>query len=254
MKKSILFCLILVIGLSGCSTIKSTKDIKSSSISVINKQDVFIMAGKITTDNSVDVTSNISGRVSEISTELGKKVSSGDMIIKLDTSDLQSRVDQAQSAVSTAQSNLNNAQKNPLNTADVSQYQSQLIQAQAELKNSQTSLKDATITAPISGMVSSKNVNVGDMVIPGKKLISIVDNSKLYVNAYVPTNILNQIQVGQSVNVKVPDLSEEDEFKGKIAVINSKVDTQSSNVLVKITFDSKNKGLKPGMFAEVGLK
>ena len=71
--------------------------------------------------------------------------------------------------------------------------------------------------------------------------------------AYAPASILNEIKVGQSVAVKIPDISD-DELSGRIAVINSKLDSESSDVLVKVTLNSKSQLLKPGMFAEVGLK
>ncbi|QXE17551.1 efflux RND transporter periplasmic adaptor subunit [Clostridium sp. 001] len=251
MKKAILFCLAIGIFFSGCSSTNSISNTKSTNLAISNSDTNFIMGGKIATNDNVDITSNISGRVSEIFTELGKKVNSGDVVIKLDTSDLQSKVDQAKSAVNAAQANLSSA---TISTAsNISEYQSELAQAQAQLKTSEASLKDASITAPISGTVSSQNINVGDMVIPGKPLVSIVNAENLYVNVYAPINILNQIQVGQSVVIKVPDISD-NEFSGKIAVINSKVNLQSQDVLVKVTLNSKNGLLKPGMFAEVGLK
>ncbi|OAA92083.1 efflux RND transporter periplasmic adaptor subunit [Clostridium ljungdahlii] len=251
MKKSILFCLAIGIFFSGCSSTNNINNTKSTNLDISNSDTTFIMGGKIATNDNVDITSNISGRVSEISTELGKKVNSGDIVIKLDTSDLQSKVDQAKSAVNAAQTNLSSATTST--SSNIGEYQSELARVQAQLKTSEASLKDASITAPISGIVSSQNINVGDMVIPGKPLVSIVNADNLYVNVYAPISVLNQIQVGQSVVIKVPDISD-NEFSGKISVINSKVNSQSQDVLVKVTLNSKNALLKPGMFAEVGLK
>ncbi|MHC6181187.1 efflux RND transporter periplasmic adaptor subunit [Clostridium sp. JNZ X4-2] len=252
MKRAILFCLVVGLLFSGCSPNKNSS--KSITIDGPSTGTVFIMGGKIATNDSIDVSSNIAGKVADISTDLGKKVNAGDVVVKLDTTELQSKVDEAQSAVSSAQTSLSGAQSAAnSDTSNVSGYQSQLAQAQSELKASQAALDAAVITAPISGTVSSRNVNVGDMVTPGKPLISIVNTDNLYVNAYAPTRILNQIKVGQSVAVKVPDVSD-NEFSGKIAVINSKLNSQSSDVLVKVTLDNKNELLKPGMFAEVGLK
>ena len=75
----------------------------------------------------------------------------------------------------------------------------------------------------------------------------------LYVNAYAPLDIVNDLKEGQDVVVKVSEV-ENTEFQGKISVINSKLNSQSRNILVKVTLSDPNSQLKPGMFAEVGLK
>lgn len=180
----------------------------------------------------------------------------------MDTQDLQNQVDQAQNALNAANSNLTSAQSSTYNStsltgsstsSNISTYQSQVNQAQAALKSAQNSLNNATITSPIAGTVSAKNVNVGDMAYPGKPLISIVNSDKLYVNAYAPSYILNKINVGQNVIIRVPDLPDQD-FQGKVTVINSKVEPQSSDILVQVSINGKNPSLKPGMFAEIGLE
>lgn len=264
MKKIILVCLVVMgVFLGGCSYNKNsapTKTITNSNEQ--NDKGSFIMGGKITTNEDTQITSNISARVSEVSVDIGTKVTDGQVVIKLDTQDLQNQVDQAQNALNAANSNLTSAQSSTYNStsltgssasSNISTYQSQINQAQAVLKTAQNSLNNATITSPISGTVSAKNVNVGDMAYPGKPLISIVNSDKLYVNAYVPSYILNKITVGQNVIIRVPDLPDQD-FQGKVTVINSKVESQSSDILVQVSINGKNPSLKPGMFAEIGLE
>lgn len=262
MKKIILGCLVVMgVFLGGCSYSKNSAPVKT--ITNSNEQSdkgSFIMGGKITTNEDTQITSNISARVSEVSVDIGTKVTDGQVVIKLDTQDLQNQVDQAQNTLNTANSNLTSAESSAntgltgsSTSSNINTYQNQVSQAEAALKAAQNSLDNATITAPISGTVSAKNVNVGDMAYPGKPLISIVNSDKLYVNAYAPSYVLNKITVGQNVIIRIPDLPDQD-FQGKITVINSKIEAQSSDVLVKVTINGKNPSLKPGMFAEIGLE
>lgn len=253
MKRAILFCLVVGLLFCGCSSGNKTSS-KSVTIDEPNTGTVYIMGGKIATNDSIDVSSNIAGKVAEIPVDLGKKVNAGDIVAKLDTTELQNKVDEAQSEVSAAQEELSNAQSSASSgSSDAGGYQSQLSQAQSKLDEYQKELDSAVITSPISGTVSSRNLNVGSTVTAGKPIVSIVNTENLYVNAYAPASILNEIKVGQSVAVKIPDISD-DELSGRIAVINSKLDSESSDVLVKVTLNSKSQLLKPGMFAEVGLK
>jgi len=146
-----------------------------------------------------------------------------------------------------------NMLKNGATETSIDVYKAQLEQAEAALKTAQTALNNGTITAPISGVVNSKNINVGEMASSNTTLLSISNSSALYVNAYAPLDIINDLKEGQDVVIKVSEV-DNTEFDGKIAVINSKLNSQSRNILVKVTLSDPNSQLKPGMFAEVGLK
>jgi RND family efflux transporter MFP subunit len=132
-------------------------------------------------------------------------------------------------------------------------YKAQVEQADAALKTAQTALTNGTITSPISGVVNAKNINVGEMASPGVTLASISNADALYVNAYAPLDIVGKLKEGQDVVVKVAEV-EDTEFEGKITVINTKINSQSRNVLVKVALTDPKSELKPGMLAEVGLK
>lgn len=323
MKKVTLFCLAAVIILSGCSAENSKSSKKTINYTSQQTNEQYILGGKISTNEEADVTSKVSAKVDQILVDIGSKVKEGDVLIKLDTKDLQSQVDEAQSAVATAKANLTNAKnstrpeqineaqisvnnlyqtyetatknynriqslvkagasteqeldsssqqlssaKAQYNTAkeqlamlksgptesSINVFQAQVNQAETALKAAETSLSNSIITAPISGSVSARSVNAGDTLSPGVSAISIVNPTNLFINAYAPLDVSSQLSVGQSVNIKVSELPDK-EFKGKISVINSQVNSQSRDILVKVTIDSKDSKLKPGMFCEIALQ
>jgi HlyD family secretion protein len=158
----------------------------------------------------------------------------------------------ASSAYKTAQEQLNML-KNGQTKYSIDVFKAQVSQAEAALNTAKTALSNTVITAPISGTVSARNINVGDTVSPGVSIISIVNPTNLFINAYAPLDIVNQLSVGKSVNIKVSEIPDK-EFHGKISVINSQVNSQSRDVLVKVTFTDKSSDLKPGMFAEIALE
>ena len=158
----------------------------------------------------------------------------------------------AESQQKSAQEQVNMLKNGPTETS-IDVFKAQVEQAEAALKTAQTALSNGVITSPISGVVNTKSINVGEMASPGATLASISNSSALFVNAYVPSDIVNALKDGQDVIVKVSEV-ENAEFQGKISVINSKLNSQSRNILVKITLSDPNSQLKPGMFAEIGLK
>lgn len=158
----------------------------------------------------------------------------------------------AEAQYKTAKANLEML-NNGATKSSIDVYQAQVNQAEAALKVAQAALSNATITAPISGVVSAKNINVGEMASTSATLLSIVNSSGLSVNAYAPLEVVDQLKEGESVVVKVSEVPDK-QFEGKITVINSKLNSQSRNVLVKVALSDPNSLLKSGMFAEVGLK
>ncbi|EHJ00925.1 secretion protein HlyD family protein [Clostridium sp. DL-VIII] len=327
MKKYILLIILPVfIGTSTLTSCSSNNNKNENIVQVenVSKQDsVYLMAGRIETDDEVNVASKISARVSDISVNVGSIVNKGDIIIKLDTQDLQAQVNQAQAAVDTANANLTNAMNSTrpeqieqaqasldsatesynvakknydrtkalvdsgagtnqqldsaqqqLTSADSAQksaqdqlnmlkngatetsidvYKAQVKQAEAALNTAQVALNNENITAPISGKITEKSINSGEMASPGTALVSISNPDALCVNAYVPLNITKNLKEGQTVTIKVSEVDDL-EFDGTISVINSKLNSQSNTVLVKITLSDPNSQLEPGMFAEVGVR
>ena len=158
----------------------------------------------------------------------------------------------AESQQKSAQEQLNMLNNGATETS-IDVYKAQVEQAEAALKTAQIALNNGIITAPISGKVTVKNINVSEIASAGATLISISNPNALCVNAYAPLSITKDLKEGQTVNVKVSE-AEDLEFEGTISVINSKLNSQSNNVLIKITLSDPNGQLRPGMFAEVGLR
>ncbi|MFT8347495.1 HlyD family secretion protein [Clostridium saccharoperbutylacetonicum] len=324
MKKIMLLCLVTAMMLSGCGSVSNGNgNVQAVETETKQAKNKYIMAGKIDSNDEVNIASKISARVSEVLVDIGSKVNQGDAVIKLDTKDLQAQVDQAQAAVNTANANLANAMnstrpeqiaqaqasldsatesyevanknyertktlvdsgantqqqleaahqqlvaaeaqkksadeqlnmlKKGATETSIDVYKAQVEQAEAALKTAQTALSNGVIASPISGVVNAKSINVGEMASPGVTLASISNADALYVNAYAPLDIVGKLKEGQDVVVKVAEV-EDTEFEGKITVINTKINSQSRNVLVKVALTDAKSELKPGMLAEVGLK
>lgn len=326
MKNRVVWVVWVLLGsfaLTGCSSGNTV--VTSTAHSLDGKQGsiVYLMAGKIDTNEKSDLTSKISARITEISVDVGSTVRKGDTIVKLDSKDLEAQVTQAQAGVNTAQANLTKIQSgarpeqisqaqaaldsaktnyensnsnhernqqlfnsggisksqleqsqtalasanasyksaqealNILNSGEtpetINVFQSQLKQAQAALELAQTQLNNGTIVSPISGVVSSKTINVGELAVVGETLVTVVNSDEVMVNAYLPSNLINKVKTGQKTVIKVSEIPDQ-EFNGEVSVIDSIIDSKSKNILVKVKFNEQDPLIKPGMFAEISLK
>jgi HlyD family secretion protein len=126
-------------------------------------------------------------------------------------------------------------------------------QAQSGLNVINAQLRNGSIVAPISGVVSAKNINPGEMATVGTTLLQIVNLNSLYISAYLPSRLVSKVRVGQNVTVKVAELQGR-QFPGVVSVISAAINPTNKSVLVKVKLIKPDSFLKPGMFAQIGLK
>lgn len=323
MKRFFLILLVAIIFSGGCGTQEQKEVVKEVQAEVQTPKPVFLMAGRVESDEKADIASKFTARVSKVMVDIGIKVKKGDPLLVLDTKDLEAQAKQAEAGVNIAQANLikvksgarseqkeqaqaaldsanANYENNKKNydrikqlsetgaisdqlleaaqgqlAAAEAQYKSakeqlsmlnkgetqetinileaQLSQAQAAFNLAQTQLKNGVISSPVSGVVSDKNINVGEVASSGTVLVSVVNTNTLVVNAYLPGSLTDKIKVGQAVVVKVSEIPQ-DLFQGEVIAMDPVIDAKSKNTLVKVALKEQNSALKPGMFAQVGIK
>jgi RND family efflux transporter, MFP subunit len=171
----------------------------------------------------------------------------------------QVNLEQAEQVLSAAKSKYDadvqslTAMQNGATESDINALEALVKQFQAAAEIQKTLLGHTVITAPISGTVTVKNINVGEMSGIGQPLITIVNSNELHVDSYSPEELLPKLKVGLQVNVKILEFPNK-VFQGEISTINAQIDSRNKNALVKITLKDGSDILKPGMFAEIGLK
>ncbi|MCL6448775.1 MAG: efflux RND transporter periplasmic adaptor subunit [Armatimonadetes bacterium] len=136
--------------------------------------------------------------------------------------------------------------------AQLSSAQAALENAQAQLTLAKTAYDDSLIRAPISGLVTARNVNPGEMASSTAPVISLANLDKVEVRATVGESLVNQLKQGQKVQVKISAVSDKP-FTGVVTSIAPAADPVSKGFPVKIQIDNPKHLLKPGMFAEVQL-
>lgn len=128
----------------------------------------------------------------------------------------------------------------------------QLAQARAALSLAESAYNDSLIRAPISGVVTARNINPGEMASSTVPVVSLANLEKVLVKASVGESLVNQLKEGQKVRVKI-QAAQEQLFEGVITSVAPSADPASKAFPVKIQIDNPRQVLKPGMFAEVQL-
>ena len=230
--------------------------------------------GTIQPVETVEVGTQVSGKVEKIYVDFNDVVKKGDLLAELDKQTLNQSVSRAKASLTSAESQLNYSKLNyertkqlyEANAATLAAYQdaqNSYTQAQMSKKNAQASydqalvdLAYAEIYSPIDGIVLDRAVEVGQTVAASFSTPTLFtlanDLTKMQVEADVDEADIGQVKVGQRVTFTV-DAYMEDSFEGTVSQIRMKPTTTSNVVTYTVIIDAPNPDQKlfPGMTASV---
>ncbi|WHA42169.1 efflux RND transporter periplasmic adaptor subunit [Agrobacterium larrymoorei] len=196
---------------------------------------------------TVTVTPQASGLISEILVSSGQKVKKGDVLARLDDDEQLIERDKAQvslkSAIekSTSYKNLQSVARLDVLDAQIAEEAAKLAVSTAELN-----LKRRNIVAPIEGIAGIVAINVGDNATTQTSIVSLDDRSKILVNFWAPERFTTAIKVGMPV--EATSISRPGEtFKGEVEAVDNRVDEASRTVRVRAVFDNARDELRAGM-------
>ena len=218
------------------------------------------------------------GRIAKIYMKPGDMVNKDKLLAELDTTTLKLQANQAEAALAVANAAYKDAllnhqriQKLYEKTA-VSQMQleksalaleaadTQQKSAEAALNTVKHMLNMSYMRAPFAGIITSKNMEEGDMINPmmgmsvgNSGVLTLMDLKKVKITLDVPTEDIEKISIGQKCNVKV-DTYPDDVFKGEIYSRNLAADPVSKTFKVEVKVDNPDIKIKAGIFAEVRIE
>lgn len=121
--------------------------------------------------------------------------------------------------------------------------------AAAQIASAEKSLRDATVTSPINGIITAKNVVAGTVLSQSQPAYTVIDMNTVEIDVGVSEQVINSLQPGQEVDVKVSSISQ-DKFIGVINTVNPAA-SDSGTYEVKIRIDNSDNLFKVGMLGEV---
>ncbi|TWH47995.1 RND family efflux transporter MFP subunit [Sporomusa sp. KB1] len=125
--------------------------------------------------------------------------------------------------------------------------QASVLKAQHGISAAQKQRDDLILRAPRSGMIGYRQVEVGDIVSAGQKLLSIYDNSNIYVDCQVAEEDLSALSIGMDINVQLESLGKT--VPGKIIYISPAIDSQNLVFSLRIALINPDPSIRAGMFA-----
>lgn len=210
--------------------------------------------GSLRAVQGADLSTESSGVVAKILFENGQEVKEGQLLVELDheTEDANLRSAQAEADLArtvlerTSRLRANNTV--PQSELDAASSQARKMDALVEQIKSMISKK--RLTAPFSGRLGIREVNLGQFVDNGDKIVSLQSLDPIYVDFLLPQQLIALLAPGQSLEL-LTDVYPGRSFEGKLTAINSEIDPVTRNIRLQGTLQNADGALRPGMFARV---
>ena len=203
----------------------------------------------------VDVRSRRPGQVVAILKEEGDKVREGEVLARLDDADAELQAREMEVAFVDAQRVHARVQKIfESNLASEEQFEAaktQLDRARTQYERAKLDFNFTRITSPVEGTVTSRRVEIGNVVSNNQILFSVADFDPLLARILVPEKEIGSIATGQEAVITVESAPGRD-YSGRVKRISPVVDPESGTVKVTVEIPSSNRTiLRPGMFSSV---
>jgi multidrug efflux system membrane fusion protein len=210
--------------------------------------------GDLAAVHQVNVTPDVSGRVTDILFTAGASVKAGSPLVQLFDGPEQGALANFKAQATGASLALDRAKQlaarqfGPQATVDAAQ--ATFDQANAGIAKTEAIISQKLVRAPFDGELGVRHVEVGQYLTAGTQIVTLTDLSVLYANFTVPEKGSAALQVGQTVRIAV-DAYPGRTFEGKITAIEPQIAADTRNIRVQATLNNPEHILKPGMFATI---
>jgi RND family efflux transporter MFP subunit len=216
--------------------------------------DVFNVKGSFLPSHEVSVVSETQGKVSAILVDIGDRVAANQSLVSVEN-------DLVSAQLKLAKANFEKAEKDKKrydllsNDNAVTVQQKEVAElaytsSQSALVTVQKEYDNSVIKAPISGIVTSKSIEVGSFLTPAIPVFSIVDISNVILKAMLTADEVSKVKIGQVVNVSVDEYPGAS-YDGKIKSIDVNADLSKKYYVEVEVLNNSDKLIKPGMYGSV---
>ncbi len=218
-------------------------------------EDKIVVTGSLLPNESVDLRSEIAGKVTAVYFHEGSTVKKGDLLLQINDAELQAQLERARYQKELAE-NTERRQRQQLELEAVSRevYDAALNRVntlEAEIKLLEAQLQKTRITAPFSGRIGLRYVSEGSYVSPTTPIASLVDNDPIKIEFSVPERYASAVHPGLEILFRVQGGSEQQ--RAVVYAVEPSIDETSRSLRLRAQCPNPAGKLVPGSFAEVEL-
>ncbi|MDR1010526.1 MAG: efflux RND transporter periplasmic adaptor subunit [Opitutaceae bacterium] len=219
------------------------------------------LVGSLAPNETAQIRAEIAGQVREVLFDEGQQVKQGQLLMRVDDSELRAQLAQADAKLALATQNLKRIQsltsQQFISEAEADQTLSNYDAAVAEAEYLRVRLAKMEIKAPFDGIAGARTVSPGDYVtatVTATPITTIDDLSRLKIEFQVPERFVARVKPGTRFKVRARTPDGEAETTGEVYFASVIIDRATRSVQVKGYVDDAPAWFRPGMFANVELE
>lgn len=208
------------------------------------------LVGKLTSHQSVDIAADVTAKIIKLNVAPNDRVKRGDLLIELNGAEQKAGLDEAQSYLNDEKRKLGEYEKlvkrGAITKTEIDAQRAVVEIAKAKLDGAQAQWQRYQIRAPFAGTTGLFNLSVGQLVSNGSALLTLDDLSTMNLDLLVPEHYLSQLSVGMPVTANATAWAN-NTFSGKVTAIDTRIDTDTLSVKIRVTLANSEGLLSPGM-------
>lgn len=212
--------------------------------------------GTTRSNETVEITSNVTEKVVEIGFDDGDKVEKGHLLVGLERAEEDAAVKAANARRVEARTAYARARKlesrQYATTASLDERRSALEEATADLEAAKSRLADRQIRAPFDGVVGLRNISPGALVTPGTTITTLDDLDPIKLDFSVPATHISDLVAGLEIEATSEALGGET-FHGEVSSVSPRVDPATRSAMARAVLPNPDLRIKPGLLMTVEL-
>ncbi|MCF0058610.1 efflux RND transporter periplasmic adaptor subunit [Dyadobacter sp. CY356] len=210
--------------------------------------------GSFSPNRKIEIRPQAGGEIVRLPITEGQHIGTGQLVAKLDDDQLRFQVEALQVTLEGHQNDLRRfevlVKGDAVPAVNIERTKLSIRSTQAQIKQLNKQIANTTISAPFSGIITSKMVEKGSVVSIGTPMAEITDISSLKLVVNVPEKAIHQFRMGQSIPVQT-EVYPDAKFPGKVTMISAEGD-EAHNYPVEITVpNTTDNPLKAGMYGSI---
>lgn len=248
----------LLPGVNG-EKVASERDVRLPVSAIVIKPETLVnkvlATGTILANEEVELRSETTGKIEKIFFSEGGRVKRGDLLIKVNDSELQAQRMRAESALQVAREKERRRkqlfEKQGISPEDYESARNELNGILASVRLIDAQIRKTELRAPFDGIIGLRYVSEGSYVDPTIRIANLQNLQRVKLDFAVPEKYVSSVRPGQSVYFRVS--GKDERFEGTILAVEPKIDPVTRNVLLRAMSENTRGRIMPGAFAEVEL-
>jgi membrane fusion protein (multidrug efflux system) len=211
--------------------------------------------GTVLAEQQVDIQAEISGRVTYIGFSEGQPVKAGQVLIRLEDSELKAKADQADARLLLARTREERLRQDfkaqAVSQGEYDQASAEWKSARAEAALARSQWEKTFLRAPFAGSTGLREIDLGSVVQPGTRLTTVQNLNSLRVDFSVPENQARIVKTGMKVRFTVA--GSPDTLDATVYAVESRIDPDTRLLRVRARCEKPGGRVLPGSFARVEL-